>query len=303
MHIGTSGSTEFEMDNESTVELYDEYPDLMEGLSRTGLIHSHHSMKAYFSSTDDGELSDNTANYNIYLSLIVNFDGDYAARVAFPTTVNKEVKRTFSFKNIMNSLLNKESVQTVEEEVICYYDCHIQDENLTVSDSFKERYIKVKDYKPARTTVGYSYNRNGYGNNWGNYTNKPINIFTYGNYRRFSIKMLEQDSKKNDSNLEETLRKVKHTYHKDESDMIEIIDDCLEQTIGSIAYKRLTVSDKFDFFNAVSEMLKEDSYVNRKAYVEDYEGAKILANILDMVTDIEDDNNITQIGDGIYAGY
>lgn len=40
-------------------------------------------MSTFFSGEDMRELHDNTANYPFYLSLIVNFDGKYAAKIAF----------------------------------------------------------------------------------------------------------------------------------------------------------------------------------------------------------------------------
>lgn len=50
---------------------------------RFGLIHTHHSMKTFFSGVDTTEIRDNAKNYNGYLSLIVNYDGAYTAKLAF----------------------------------------------------------------------------------------------------------------------------------------------------------------------------------------------------------------------------
>jgi hypothetical protein len=41
-------------------------------------------MNTFFSGTDTKELEDNAANYNYYVSLIVNFDGKYCCKIAIP---------------------------------------------------------------------------------------------------------------------------------------------------------------------------------------------------------------------------
>lgn len=87
MDIGTESFTSINMDG-SIMDAYDINPELV--YCNTGLIHSHHDMDAFFSTTDMTELLANCANYNYYLSLIVNFEGDYVAKVAFP--VKESVK-------------------------------------------------------------------------------------------------------------------------------------------------------------------------------------------------------------------
>lgn len=96
MNIGNSTYTEFEY-NGDVIDAYDIYPEGIE--MSTALIHSHHNMGTFFSTTDSSELKDNAAHYNYYVSLIVNFAHEYCAKVAFPskTTVTSEswIKDTF----------------------------------------------------------------------------------------------------------------------------------------------------------------------------------------------------------------
>jgi hypothetical protein len=80
MDIGSSGSTSFEYDD-SIVDLYDKKPELEK--CQNGLIHSHNTMNAYFSGVDDSEIHDNAANYNGYLSVVVNNKLEFAARLAW----------------------------------------------------------------------------------------------------------------------------------------------------------------------------------------------------------------------------
>ena len=80
MDKGTAGATGYELGD----EIIDYKMNNPESLSwKMGMIHSHHSMKAYFSGTDMSELSDNTEFHNYYLSLVVNNSGMLVAKVAF----------------------------------------------------------------------------------------------------------------------------------------------------------------------------------------------------------------------------
>lgn len=79
--IGSSVYTETVADGDVS-DAYDIYEDGIE--CSVGLIHSHHNMNCFFSSTDSDELLSNAKLYNYYISLIVNFDGKYCAKIAFP---------------------------------------------------------------------------------------------------------------------------------------------------------------------------------------------------------------------------
>lgn len=89
MNIGSSAYTEFEYNGE-VMNAYDIYEDGME--SSTGMVHTHHNMSTFFSGTDYSELNDNCKNFNYYISLIVNFDGKYRAKIAFPTISETKTK-------------------------------------------------------------------------------------------------------------------------------------------------------------------------------------------------------------------
>jgi len=80
MDIGSAAFTEYETDGD-IVDLYDNVEGAME--MKIGHVHSHHDMSAFFSGTDTDELMVNVDKHNYYLSLIVNFSGNYVAKVAF----------------------------------------------------------------------------------------------------------------------------------------------------------------------------------------------------------------------------
>lgn len=80
MDIGSHSYTESDNHTDDVVNMVDRIPAYME--NRYGLIHTHHNMNAFFSGTDIQELHDNVHLYSYYLSLIVNFDGKWCAKIA-----------------------------------------------------------------------------------------------------------------------------------------------------------------------------------------------------------------------------
>ena len=77
--IGKHSTTGYEYDEDCLTFI--EENDLLD--AKHGLIHSHHTMKVFFSSTDDDELHDNVANHNLYFSLIVNNYMEMDARLVY----------------------------------------------------------------------------------------------------------------------------------------------------------------------------------------------------------------------------
>lgn len=77
--IGKHSTTGYEYDP-SCIDFV-ENNDLMD--AKHGMIHSHHSMRVFFSDTDESELSDNVENHNLYLSLVVNNFMDMDARMVY----------------------------------------------------------------------------------------------------------------------------------------------------------------------------------------------------------------------------
>ena len=92
MDIGSTAFTEYEPDGD-IVEIYDEIPEAME--MKLGHIHTHHSGSAYFSGTDMSELQTNVDKHNYYLSLVVNFNGNYTAKVVFLSDMHTTSKMNF----------------------------------------------------------------------------------------------------------------------------------------------------------------------------------------------------------------
>ena len=134
MDIGNSTYTEIEFNGE-IMNAYDIYANGIE--SSTGLTHSHHGMKAFFSGTDQKELVDNAKLYNYYISLIVSFDGNYCAKIAFPSKT-ENLRKSF-IKDSNGKLF---TIQTkIEETVIYIGDLEIVKES---KDSTPEWLVKRK---------------------------------------------------------------------------------------------------------------------------------------------------------------
>jgi len=81
MDIGTTATTAFEYSG-ALINAFEIYPEAME--CSTSIIHSHHSMKAFFSQTDMAELATNSGAYNYYISLVVNFEKTPVCKIGFP---------------------------------------------------------------------------------------------------------------------------------------------------------------------------------------------------------------------------
>lgn len=134
--IGVSTYTEFETD-EKIIDFYDSYPEAINW--KMSLIHTHHSMQAFFSGTDTQELHDNAGKYNYYLSLIVNHKSQFCAKIAIAAKYNIE-KANYTFKGF-------EGEETIESsgtqtDVLMLIDCDIE---------FEQSEFDVKQYEFIKT--------------------------------------------------------------------------------------------------------------------------------------------------------
>jgi hypothetical protein len=82
IHLGGSAETEYSGSdlNKAVLTTIAKYPEFKKYY--IGLIHSHHSMKAYFSNTDQSQLIEN-ANNSGYPSLVVSSASPYAFAISY----------------------------------------------------------------------------------------------------------------------------------------------------------------------------------------------------------------------------
>ena len=159
MDVGSSANTDFEY-NEILLDAYDIFPDAEN--CREGIIHTHHTMGAFFSATDMTELQDNAKNYDWYLSLVVDFKQEYKAKVAIQPTSMKAIVDRPSGRFEVIGTNNAALVFDIDVE---YEAKPIEDQtdpiviriNKLINDR-KTINTKTKDYG----NIGSSYGRGSY---------------------------------------------------------------------------------------------------------------------------------------------
>jgi len=159
MDIGSHSYTESENHTDDVIKMVDRVPAYME--NRYGLIHTHHSMNAFFSSTDMQELHDNVHLYSYYLSLIVNFDGNWCAKIAKLIDVNGS-SYTISEEDEEDVL-----IEIPAKKVMVTFDLDVEFEQIEPYNDvvelriaeIKERKKKEEEEKKAKMQ---SFNNNPY---------------------------------------------------------------------------------------------------------------------------------------------
>lgn len=92
MDIGNTGATDYLFTEEVSTYMMENDYHLPEAKTRIGLIHSHHTMGVFFSSTDKDELVDNSEAHDYYLSLIVNNKREAIAKVVVKGTSEHSIE-------------------------------------------------------------------------------------------------------------------------------------------------------------------------------------------------------------------
>lgn len=146
MDIGTAGYTNYKETPEICSYMMEN--DLLD--CKTGLIHSHNSMKAFFSGTDANTLIEEGEQTTHFLSLVVNNEGTYVARVT-----RKIVEEIEGIRHIKYTTYNGEEVSAVEnvktgnKEYIQYFNLNIQVNNpyADIKKFIAKRYDELKSAK------------------------------------------------------------------------------------------------------------------------------------------------------------
>ena len=163
MDIGTHSYTEFELE-ENTIDIFDMYPKILDNNWRMGLCHSHNNFSCFFSGTDLDNLKEFTPHHAYYLSLIVNFDGNYCAKLCvlgkrtIEGTSNFTIKNTKGiWKKLTNNIIKK------EEDIVYTIDLNIARPE-TKSSVFMElvRNIDKKKQESKNKLLYNNYNRQNY---------------------------------------------------------------------------------------------------------------------------------------------
>lgn len=157
--IGTAGYTEYSLDKE-TAAYYAEHIDSLLGC-KVCLLHSHHNLGAFFSSTDISTLKEQAAQCNNVLSLVVDNKGTYVAKFTERHKVHKDIAVTEDIattdswkymgeKEDSNTKYSKEHSNRTNDyiEIKCW-DCNIERPlDVSIDEDFKQECIdKINLFK------------------------------------------------------------------------------------------------------------------------------------------------------------
>ena len=156
MDIGTAGFTNYKETPEICAYMMDN--DLLD--CKTGLIHSHNNMKAFFSGTDASTLAEEGESTTHFLSLIVNNDGNYVARVTRKITeIIEGVKQIKYLTYNGEEICTSENVKTGERTFIQYFDLNIKVNNpfADIKMLISQRYAELKTTKVKTPQIFEDY--------------------------------------------------------------------------------------------------------------------------------------------------
>lgn len=228
MDIGATTYTEFSPDA-TIMDFYDSYPICEE--MKYGLIHTHHSMKTFFSGTDIDELETNAGSHNFYLSLIVNYDngGQYTAKIAIIADVETETKYKFNNGVKLSGIDEDKPIKNSSKRLITI-DCDI----IYDVDSFDaERYntlIKSKTQKREKLALGGKFPlfSEGFDREIEPYIPKTVNEIDGFLTKLFSLNMSENRS------IKEVIEDLEVSYIANPAEFEAMYMDCVDGAIDDI---------------------------------------------------------------------
>lgn len=163
MDLGTTGWTEFKM-TEDVTSYMAEHIELFE--CETGLIHSHHTMGAFFSGQDVHTLQVEGADTNCFVSLIVDTKGEYKAAITRKIQTQSEVTiqnkgqsyQFFGDGEVKVADDTTEKFETIESETIQYFMLDVtREEVVNPLDYLDERFAQIEHDKRFSLNSSYSY--------------------------------------------------------------------------------------------------------------------------------------------------
>jgi len=151
MDIGSAAYTSHNFEGD-LVEAFDLIPDGME--CKMAGIHSHHTMATFFSQTDVSELEDNGGKYNYYISLIVNFSGEWNCKMVIPSETITEC--SYKIRNDDGEF--KTIKRKYEEKFLIEAELEVVKDEIPVDQWFGDRFSVVKTAKEVKATNVKAFN-------------------------------------------------------------------------------------------------------------------------------------------------
>ena len=144
MDLGTGGYTEFKLGEDPSIARFMVDRDLFD--CKTGLIHSHNTMSAFFSGTDQNTLEKEGKDMPNFVSLVVNNAGKYVAAVTHKISTTFK-GRAFSFYNLFGEEYKRDEERDFEKtvETVNIFSLDVEVEN--IENPLIERFKKLKEDK------------------------------------------------------------------------------------------------------------------------------------------------------------
>ena len=123
MDIGNATYTEWDM-NADVISYIVDHPELVG--SYQGLVHSHHIMTTFFSSTDTNTLKEEGSDVNHFVSLIVNNAGTYNAAITRKVDIKNDIYSVYTYKSfgdiVVEGKLHNATQDTFSSLYVCKYN-------------------------------------------------------------------------------------------------------------------------------------------------------------------------------------
>jgi len=241
MNIGSHGFTSFKYD-EKVVDMYDKVEGAIEQM--TGLIHTHHSMGAFISGTDEGELMGNCAKYNFYVSLVVDLFGTYVCRIAIPSKT-----KTVSENEVIDINGKKTIIKTVSEDasvIIGVLDIEFEEPQIVVPEwligitkSCKDAKVVEEQAEKVTPVVSNNFSNQNFNKwdafdeKWDNYTSNLGNKSIITLNEKFAIAILNVDAHISRS-IDESIASLNKLNDVDFKMYIDLLDGNIEMLFGEV---------------------------------------------------------------------
>ncbi len=150
MDIGSTGftNTHYSESGASLMEFQMENPHTMDDGIRMGYCHSHHSMRTFYSGEDVDDMVVNTADKDVdyYVTMIINNDGDFIARIAFriKETIEQKIERRFFSTMLSKSNWKADDKKVFEEPVLVMVPLTVEQEGFDVSSISRMSALKTE---------------------------------------------------------------------------------------------------------------------------------------------------------------
>lgn len=267
LNKGTAGYTTHSFDSPFFTEALLEKPEFTNGDWSMSLIHSHNSMSVFFSGPDCEELTDNAANFNYYLSLIVNNKNEYCARIAF---IGEIEGRTIKF-NGKNGLAK--DIKVPNQTCTFYHDVEVSQEKSSLIDEFfVKQYEKVTVPPAFQTFPSFGNQGKGLGQKQ---TSKSQQEFTFDDDYKWDHEasaflkwLLSKHYESSFLTVKEALDSVNPDTLKGREFILAQIDDAnviYEFFVSDPAYD--VNSDLHDVWIATIMLLEKSNFKNHKTAI------------------------------------